>query len=155
MESTRENLRLFVRRFGLLNASCCDFCCGEQVSLVQCHILHEIRRAGNASIQRVADELGMDITTFSRQIKTLEKKGMILRRISPDDRRVSLLGLTDSGMDVTEKIDRFMTGKVEQIFSCMTPFERETVTKSLELLNGALANIDKSAAERLDVEFCK
>jgi DNA-binding MarR family transcriptional regulator len=155
MESTRENLRLFVRRFGLLNASCCDFCCGEQVSLVQCHILHEIRRAGNASIQRVADELGMDITTFSRQIKTLEKKGMILRRISPDDRRVSLLGLTDSGMDVTEKIDRFMTEKVEQIFSCMTPFERETVTKSLELLNGALANIDKSADERLDVEFCK
>lgn len=139
MESIRENLRLFVRRFGLLNASCCELCCGEQVSLVQCHILHEIRRLNNPSMQRVADQLGMDITTFSRQIKTMEKKGLILRQVSSNDRRVSLLGLSDSGMDVMERIDRHMTAKIEQIFSSMTPFERETISRSFSLLNEALA----------------
>lgn len=139
MESMRENLRLLVRRFGLLNASCCELCCGEQVSLVQCHILHEIRGLNNPPMQRVANQLGMDITTFSRQIKTMEKKGLILRRVSENDRRVSLLGLTEAGTDVTQKIDTYMTAKIEQIFSSLTPFEQETITRSFSLLNEVLA----------------
>jgi DNA-binding MarR family transcriptional regulator len=155
MESIRENLRLFVRRFGLLNASCCEFCCGEQVSPAQCHILFEIRRMGNPSMQQVADELGMDVTTFSRQIKTLEGKGFILRRISPDDRRVSLLGLTGQGVDVLEKIDRYMSAKMEQIFSFMTPFEREVVTCSLGLLNETLIKAVESTTERKYIAYCK
>lgn len=139
MESVREKLQIFVRRFGLLNASCCDECCGEQVSMVQSHILFEVRRTGNPPMQRVAEELGMDVTTFSRQVKTLETKGLIARQVSPDDRRVSLLGLTAAGEDVLKRIDRYMAEKIEQIFSSMSPFERETVVMSLGLLNEAVA----------------
>jgi DNA-binding MarR family transcriptional regulator len=139
MESVREKLQIFVRRFGLLNADCCDFCCGEQVSPVQSHILFEVRRLGNPSMQQVADELGMDVTTFSRQVKSLEGKGLIERRVAPDDRRVSLLGLTGEGMRVVGQIDRYMATKIEQIFSFMTHFERETVIRSLGLLNEAVA----------------
>ena len=139
METVREKLQVFVRRFGLLNAACCEDCCGEQVSLVQSHILFEIRRSGNPSMLQVAGELGMDITTFSRQTKALEGKKLIERRLSPDDRRVSLLGLTGEGKRVLEQIDRYMATKIEQIFSFLTPFERETVVRSLGLLNGAVA----------------
>ncbi len=139
MESVREALQVCLRRFGLLNASCCDECCGEQISMAQSHILYEIRRNGSPSMQRVAEELGMDVTTFSRQAKSLEGKGLIVRQVWPNDRRVSLLGLTDEGMRVLEQIDRYMAAKLEQIFTSMTPFERETVAKSLGLLNEVLA----------------
>lgn len=138
MKSVGEELQLFVRRFGLLNAACCDECCGEQVSMVQGHILFEIRRSGSPSMQQVAEELGMDITTFSRQAKSLEAKALILRRVSPDDRRVTLLGLTVAGEEVLKRIDRYMADRIERIFSSMTPFERETVVRSLGLLNSAL-----------------
>ncbi len=142
MNSVREELQIFVRRFGLLNASCCEECCEEQVSMPQGHILFEIRRKGNPSMQQVADELGMDITTFSRQIKTLEGKGLIDRRISPDDRRVNLLALTPAGEEVMTRIDRYMAEKIERIFSTMSPFEKESVIRSLQLLNEALARTD-------------
>jgi len=138
MQNVREELQIFVRRFGLLNASCCDECCGEQLSIAHSHILFEVRRTANPSMQRVAEELGLDITTFSRQIKTLEEKGLIHRRVSPDDRRVNILGLTESGLHVLANIDKYMEEKIEQIFSSMTPFERETVTRSLGLLNEAV-----------------
>ncbi|WP_088536788.1 MarR family transcriptional regulator [Geobacter sp. DSM 9736] len=151
MRSVREELQLFVRRFGLLNASCCEECCGEQVSLVQGHILFEIRRAGNPSMQQVAEELGMDITTFSRQAKSIEAKGLVERQISPDDRRVSLLRLTTAGEEVMARIDRYMLERIEKIFASMTVFERETVARSLELLNGALAR----AACEDNVACCK
>ena len=138
MDSVREKLQIFVRRFGLLNASCCEDCCGEQVSLIQSHILFEVRRMESPSMQRVAEELGVDVTTFSRQAKTLEGKGLLVRRVSPDDRRVTLLGLTAEGERVLAQIDRYMAAKMEQIFSHLTPFERETVIRSLGLLNEAV-----------------
>ncbi|HEY6871520.1 MAG TPA: MarR family transcriptional regulator [Geobacteraceae bacterium] len=139
METMREQLQIFVRRFGLLNASCCELCCGEQVSIVQSHILFEVRRAGTPSMQQVAEELGMEVTTFSRQAKTLETKGLIIRSTSPDDRRVNLLSLTDRGLQVLTQIDHYMETKMDQVFSSMTPFERDTVIRALGLLNEAVA----------------
>jgi DNA-binding MarR family transcriptional regulator len=138
----RDELQLFVRRFGLLSASCCDECCGVQVSIVQSHILSEVRRAGAPAMQQVADTLGVDITTFSKQVKLLESRDLVSKSVSPDDRRVNLLGLTDNGRQVLGQIDRYMETRVEQIFSVMTPFERDVVTNSLALLNGAIARID-------------
>lgn len=140
MNPIREELQLFVRRFGVLNDSCCEVCCGEQVSIVQSHILFEVRRAGSPSMQQVAEELGLDITTFSRQVKTLESKGLLHKTPSADDRRVNLLAPTESGLRVLEQIDRFMETKIEQIFSRMTPFERESVTRALALLNEAITS---------------
>lgn len=140
METVREKLQIFVRRFGLLNAASCDDCCGEQVSMVQSHILFEVRRLLNPSMQQVADALGMDVTTFSRQVKTMEAKGLVSRRVSDDDRRVSLLSLTAAGEDVLARIDRYMAANIDRIFSSMTAFEQETVIRSLGLLNDALAS---------------
>jgi DNA-binding MarR family transcriptional regulator len=138
MQSVRQVFQTLERHFGLLDASCCDECCGRQVSMVQCHILFEIRRRGSPSMQQVAEELGLDVTTFSRQAKNLVQKGLIVRRTSHDDRRVCLLGVTDEGNEVLEQVDHYMADKLERIFSAMTPFERKTVAKSLALLNEAL-----------------
>lgn len=154
--SIREELQLFVRRFGLLNATCCEECCGEQVSMAQGHIIYEIRRGGTPSMQQVAEELGMDITTFSRQAKSLEAKGLILKRVSPDDRRVGLLSLTPVGQEVLERIDRYMTSRVDRLFSSMTPFEREIVSRSLGLLNSALVSAAKNGTgQEENIACCK
>lgn len=152
MEFVREQLHIFTRRFGLLNATCCDECCGEQVSMVQSHILFEVRRAGDPSMQQVAEELGMDVTTFSRQAKALELKGFLSRRVSADDRRVAILGLTGSGLQVLEKIDGYMAARIERIFGCMSRFEREAVVMSFRLLNDALVEAAKQESE---VAVCK
>ena len=140
MFDTRELFQIFVRRFGLLNADCCECCCGEEISLVQSHILYEVNRLNNPSMQQVAEALGMDITTFSRQIKTLEKKGLINRSSDPADRRVNVLALTPKGQTVERRIDERMKGFIERILCQLTEFEREMVIKSIQLLNKAIIN---------------
>lgn len=139
MENVHELLRIFVRRFGLLNASCCDLCCGQEVSLVQSHILYEIKRHDQPSMQQVADELKMDITTFSRQIKTLETKGLVKKISAPDDKRVNLLFLSSEGEKVVMLMDEHMSKKITEIFSHMSEFEKETVISSIKLLNSAIS----------------
>lgn len=154
MEIFRGQLQIFTRRFGLLNASCCNECCGEQVSMTQSHILFEVRRSESPSMQQVAEELGMDVTTFSRQAKALEAKGLMSRRVSADDRRVSLLRLTAAGGEVLEKIDSYMAGRLEKVFACMSDFERETVVRSLGLLNEAMVRAGESGGGQEGIVVC-
>ncbi|MDR3580414.1 MAG: MarR family transcriptional regulator [Oryzomonas sp.] len=154
MESIKEQLQLFVRHFGLLNATCRDECCGEQISMAQSHILFEVQRSPGSPMQRIAEELGLDVTTFSRQVKGLEEKGLVARRISDEDRRVVLLELTPAGTAMLEKINRFMAKKIDRIFAQMSSFEQETVTRSFELLNHALITVGRAEATKEGTIAC-
>ncbi|CAH2030359.1 MarR family transcriptional regulator [Trichlorobacter ammonificans] len=133
-----DQMRLFSRRITVLAAAGCTTCCGEQISPLQGQILFEIQRQATPSMHQVAAELGMDITTFSRQIKNLEARGLLTRQRSPADRRVSRLSLTRSGNELMERISRHMANGIARPLAALTPFEQDTVVRSLALLNQAL-----------------
>jgi len=84
----------------------------------------------------------------------LEARAFISRTVSPDDRRVTLLGLTDEGTRVLERIDSFMAARVEKIFDHMTLFERETVVRSLGLLNEALIQTAQDSGNQKGIIAC-
>ncbi|MDP4164629.1 MAG: MarR family transcriptional regulator [Bacillota bacterium] len=129
----RKSFQAITRSFGLLNKTCCSVD-GVDVSAAQSHILYEIDANNNPSIQQVADLLGIDITTFSRQIQTLVKMELITKIPSEEDKRISKLALTDKGEKVAKEIDKQVSTFLEDIFSQMTDFERETVQRAIHLL---------------------
>ena len=47
----------------------------------------------------IAPKMGMEATSLSRTLKTLENKGLIVREPNPDDGRSVLLKLTKKGLD--------------------------------------------------------
>ncbi|OHR73751.1 MarR family transcriptional regulator [Bacillus sp. HMSC76G11] len=138
MENTRELFQIMTRRFGLLNKNCCT-AGGIDISLIQSHILYEIEHMHQPSIQQVADVLGTDITTFSRQIQSLMKMNLIKKTPHPDDRRVHVLSLTTEGKFVAATIDHQMNAYLDEVFSHMNEFEKETVIRSIKLLNASMA----------------
>lgn len=140
----RSVFQMIVRRFGLLNERCCEDCCGDDISLVQSHILYEISRQNSPSMQDVAGALGLDITTFSRQIKTLSERDLVKKTPHPNDNRVNLLSLTSKGEATEQKINQEMNHSLQQIFSPLSDFERETVIRSLFLLDEAMRKSESS-----------
>ncbi|PLR67565.1 MULTISPECIES: MarR family winged helix-turn-helix transcriptional regulator [Bacillaceae] len=138
MENTRELFQIMTRRFGLLNKNCCT-AGGIDISLIQSHILYEIDHMHQPSIQQVADTLGTDITTFSRQVQSLIKLNLIKKTPHPDDRRVYVLSLTAEGKYVAATIDHQMNAYLDEVFSHMNEFEKETVIRSIKLLNASMA----------------
>lgn len=141
MESTRELFQIMTRRFGLLNKNCCTVG-GHDLTLVQSHILFEVDRQHHPSIQQIAETLGTDITTFSRQIQSLIKMNLVKKTPDPTDRRVSTLALTVEGKYVAATIDHQMNAYLDDVFSFMTEFEKETVLRSIKLMNEAMAKSD-------------
>jgi DNA-binding MarR family transcriptional regulator len=142
MENLRTTFQLLSRRFGLLSENCCDNCCGQDISLVQSHIIYEIRRQHNPSMQDVANALAMDVTTFSRQIKTLVEKGLVKKTPDPSDNRIHILSLTSVGESMDKQIDAEVNGYLEQILGQFSDFERQSVINSMNLLEKAMQKSD-------------
>ncbi|MGD6792622.1 MarR family winged helix-turn-helix transcriptional regulator [Metabacillus indicus] len=138
MENTRELFQIMTRRFGLLNKNCCT-AGGTEISLIQSHILYEVDKMTRPSMQETAEVLGTDITTFSRQVQSLVKLNLLKKTPHPDDRRVHILSLTTEGKYVAATIDHQMNTYLDEVFSHMNEFEKETVIRSIKLLNEAMA----------------
>ncbi|UII56289.1 MarR family transcriptional regulator [Cytobacillus spongiae] len=138
MEDTRELFQTMTRRFGFLSKNCCSVG-GIDLSLVQSHILYEIDQHESPSVQTIASALGMDITTFSRQTQTLVKLGLIKKTPMPEDRRIYILSLTTEGKFVATTIDVQMKEYLEEVFSHMSEFEKNSVLQSIKMLNEAMA----------------
>jgi DNA-binding MarR family transcriptional regulator len=138
MEDVRGLFQMMTRRFGFLNKNCCT-AGGCDISLVQSHILYEIDRQHKPSIQQVSEALGTDITTFSRQIQSLMKMNLVKKSPDPEDRRIQVLSLTAEGKYVATTIDHQMNEYLAEVFSHMNEFEKETVLRSIKLLNEAMS----------------
>jgi len=138
MENVRNLFQILSRNFGLLNEQCCDSCCGQEVSLVQSHILYEINRQHKPSMQEIAGALGIDITTFSRQVKTLVEKGLVKKIPHPSDNRINILALTPAGLNIENSINLTVNAQLNGVLSKMTEFERETLLRSIQLFNDTM-----------------
>lgn len=142
MKNTRELFQIMTRRFGLLNKNCCNVG-GIDISPVQSHILYEVDRQHKPSMQQIAETLGADITTFSRQVQNLIKLNLLQKTPDPSDRRVYTLSLTVEGKFVATTIDHQMNAYLDEVFSYMSDFEKDMVIRSIKLMNEAMAKSDK------------
>lgn len=64
-----------------------------------------VERLGPIGVVELADRVGRDYTTVSRQVARLETQGLIQRQASAVDRRVRESVITPEGKAMTDRID--------------------------------------------------
>ena len=57
------------------------------------------------SMSGLANKLGLDTSTLTRNIQKLEKLGLVTRKHDRNDKRILLVDLTDKGIGKVEKIE--------------------------------------------------
>ena len=100
--------------------------------------MHEIMRQHNPSMQEIAYALGIDITTFSRQVKSLVEKGLVKKTPVAQDNRIQILSLTQEGERLNKDMDQQVNSHLEQVLSQFSEFERQSVVNALQLLDKAM-----------------
>ncbi|WP_309121210.1 MarR family transcriptional regulator [Paenibacillus sp.] len=131
----RELLQRTFRRFGLLQkdgASCCG------VSVVQSHILYELAKRPNISLNDLSEMLALDTSTLSRQVQQLVEGGFLSRLPDPKDRRYVLLSLTETGEEQCARIAGTMETYIQDVFSYIPDDKKGQVLESLQLLSDAM-----------------
>lgn len=63
----------------------------------QFSLLNRLARAGPRSIQLLARDMGLDRTTLGRNLRPLEREGLVTIAIDPQDRRGRALQITAEG----------------------------------------------------------
>lgn len=64
-----------------------------------------VERVGPIGVVELADRVGRDYTTVSRQVTKLERLGLINRQESATDRRVRESVITEKGKAMTDRVD--------------------------------------------------
>jgi len=64
-----------------------------------------IQRRGPLGVGELADRVGRDYTTVSRQVAKLENLGLVARRAGETDRRVTEAVITENGQAMSEVLD--------------------------------------------------
>jgi DNA-binding MarR family transcriptional regulator len=66
--------------------------------------LRLVHRHGPIGGTEIAQRLGLDQSTASRQLRALEEHALTERSTDAEDRRVALLSITDAGLDVLRRV---------------------------------------------------
>jgi DNA-binding MarR family transcriptional regulator len=64
-----------------------------------------IQRRGPLGVGELADRVGRDYTTVSRQVAKLETLGLVVRRVGKNDRRVTEAVISEKGQAMSEMLD--------------------------------------------------
>lgn len=84
-----------------------------------------------ARIQDLVRLMARDKSQMTRSVQALESKGLIERRTSPDDGRVSLLALTPEGHSTLKALQHAMA---EVLADILSPLQSEDRSKLKEIL---------------------
>lgn len=79
-------------------------------------ILMSVDKEGTPSTQ-LGPRMGMEPTSLSRTLKTMEERGLIFRQEDDEDKRKVLIFLTEEGVEKRRMVKNFVLGFNERIFS--------------------------------------
>lgn len=96
---TKELLRRY--QFRDWNQICC-----YGISISQCHILDALAEEGDLTMQHLARRMFKSVSTMTRVVGQLVRRGYVKRRQDPEDRRVVHISVTPQGKAVVAAINR-------------------------------------------------
>lgn len=114
-----------------------DRICCHDVTVAQCHALHAIGD-GQLTMGALAETLGLAVSTVTRTLDPLVENGLVSRHVSPADRRVCCVSLTDAGRDRLALIRRSTLATQAAVLKELDPKDREVVIDAISRLTAAL-----------------
>lgn len=94
---------------------------GFDITVEQWTLLINIRNAPGRSQQQLAELVHLDKTTIARVAAGLEKKGLIRRAVSREDRRQKSLVITRRGTDLLAKLKPVALAVQQQVLEGLDP----------------------------------
>ncbi|MFT4753957.1 MAG: DNA-binding MarR family transcriptional regulator [Salibacteraceae bacterium] len=99
---------------------------GLPLTKLQFVFLMVISNHNNQPQNNLAELTGRDKTTFTRNLNTLEKKGLVCRKPSQGDKRIKLVCITELGKDFKKKSEPIIKKIISEVEEDISIEERES-----------------------------
>ncbi|MBL1087663.1 MarR family transcriptional regulator [Streptomyces actinomycinicus] len=104
---------------------------GEAVDETTYPVLSGLARTGPCSAADLAGEIGLDRSGVTRRATRLEEAGLLRREPDPDDRRATLLALTETGQQTVKTTRQRLAAFIEASLASWPPEEAQSFARQL------------------------
>jgi DNA-binding MarR family transcriptional regulator len=109
----------------------------DGVTPVQYAVLQTVANQPEIDQRSLARAVGLDTSTIAGVVDRLEARGLLQRRLSPEDRRLRLLRLQPAGVALLAEVLPGMRRAQERILAPLSRAERQEFMRLLRLLVAA------------------
>ena len=96
---------------------------------------------GPQHLAALAKAFGLDPSTITRQVKSLEAAGLAVRSKDVYDRRVVVLDLTDRGRDVLERARADRRERLQKVLADWSAADLEDLGRLMEEFNDSMSRL--------------
>jgi DNA-binding MarR family transcriptional regulator len=139
MEQIEQQMTMLLRRVQRIHISTSS---GEMdLDRSAYGILCRLADEGPQRLGLLAVAFGLDPSTITRQVQAMEKAQLVRRSPDPDDRRASILDLTEEGRSVLAHTRAYRRKRLEQVFGDWPGADREELARLLTKANDSIASM--------------
>jgi DNA-binding MarR family transcriptional regulator len=109
-------------------------------------ILCRLADEGPQRLGLLASAFGLDPSTITRQVQALEKAGLVERHADADDRRASILDLTEVGRTTLSHTRAYRRRRLEEVLADWPGHDREELARLLTKVNDSISLLVERAA---------
>lgn len=104
-------------------------------------VLATVDGLGEVSLSDLANDMLLDISTVSRQVRRLEDEGLLERTRRPADRRISVVRTTEAGRQVAQRLSHAWQSAFADALASWSETDLEGLAESLGRLATSLRHI--------------
>lgn len=135
VETLETQMMILVRNFTLLARRHGDEWGMDRAGYL---LLRTLEQIGPASINVLADTLGLDGSTVTRQISSMQAAELVVRETNPEDRRSCIIRPTEDGVERMNQFRERRKATVTALTNSWSTHERRTLSKMLSKLNDSI-----------------
>jgi MarR family 2-MHQ and catechol resistance regulon transcriptional repressor len=124
---TKELIRRY--QFRDWNQICC-----YGISISQSHILDTLAEGGDLTMQQLARQMYKSVSTMTRVVSQLVRRGYVKRRRDPEDRRAVHVSITPQGKAIVAAFNRDLIATQKAVLAAIPAGEWAGAFKVLEAL---------------------
>ena len=111
-----------------------DYQSRYDISVTEWRVMAVLARFDGLSAREVAERTAMDKVAVSRALARLVDAGRVHRSTHDDDKRRSVLSLTDAGWDMHDEVAPMARAREREVLAKLDEQEREWLTRILDKL---------------------
>jgi MarR family transcriptional regulator, organic hydroperoxide resistance regulator len=119
------------------------------ISMAQLHIMYTLQRNGVMTMSRLADVLGVSDSSATGLVDRLEERGYIERTRVPEDRRVVIVRVTDTGTRMLQENDALSDELMRDVLARLDPGELPVIAHAVAEVRASLEATTAQPARNL------
>jgi DNA-binding MarR family transcriptional regulator len=108
------------------------------ISMAQLNILYTLQRSGDMTMSRLADGLNVSDSNATGLIDRMEERGFVERTRVPEDRRIVMVRLTDTGRRLLDEVDALSDELLRSTLARVKPSQLAGIASAVAELRAAV-----------------